>query len=269
MARVGIYGKHPGFGDFISAGMSDGVEQALTLWLDGSLSTVRQSLGDAWQVAFDMAPTLRFWIGGDVVPGGTPLRGVMAPSRDRVGRRHPLFLVASAGGAPCPAVDASQGFHDLAERHLRNVLMGNAASARDISDHWSGDPTLAPTDGTPMEAAWWAENTDAAPEALWSELAGTEARAASSLRSYWWSGALPARALACPGLPAADALHWLLTGAPPGVPPMMEPVAPEAAVTPPPSPVTAPSSRSSFVPDGVIDPQSASPFDALTDRTKG
>ena len=90
MAATGIYGKHPGFGDFISAGLPALAESHMVPWWTALLSDTRDWLGDAWEPVWDNAQPIRFWIGG-AVWGGPHLRGVARASRDKVGRRFPLL----------------------------------------------------------------------------------------------------------------------------------------------------------------------------------
>ena len=104
---VGVVGKHPAFGDFLTAGdLPAGAAAALLDWLADALGAWRQAAGPGWQAAFDAAPPVRFWIGPAVTPAGDALRGVMVPSCDAAGRRFPLALM-QGGAGPGGAVSAS------------------------------------------------------------------------------------------------------------------------------------------------------------------
>lgn len=122
--RAGLYGKHPARGDFLWSGVEGQVLRGLESWLDAALAEARAGLGEAWATAWDGGPILRFWLGEDVL--GTAACGVMAPSRDRVGRRFPLLLLRLAdmpGAAPAPPViDPRQTWYTAAESHLRALL---------------------------------------------------------------------------------------------------------------------------------------------------
>ena len=97
-ARLGLMGKHPGYGDFLRAGLTNETAEALENWLDKTLSELRDSLGNNWAVFWDHSQDLRFWTGRAVL--GCTVAGVLRPSRDRAGRRYPLILAAEAVTGP-------------------------------------------------------------------------------------------------------------------------------------------------------------------------
>ena len=211
---AGIHGKHPDFGDFISAGLPVAADQGLVPWLGGILATVKEGLGDDWERVWDSAPTLRFWIGGGLW-GGAHLQGAMIPSRDKVGRRYPLMAVVETD-APPPVTDPAQDFYDQVESALR----GPVESAQALRDAIStaigttnGDTDIGPPPAAP--ATFWAANPAAGAETLLAGLAATDALRAQGLRSYWWAsgdGSRASAALACGGLPDAGAVLWLMRG---------------------------------------------------------
>ncbi|MBL9054989.1 MAG: type VI secretion system-associated protein TagF, partial [Rhodobacteraceae bacterium] len=82
---LGVYGKHPAKGDFIDYGLPPAVLKRLEVWLDAALAEARTALGPAWEAVWPAAPRLHFWLGEGI--WGEPVAGVMAASRDRVGRR--------------------------------------------------------------------------------------------------------------------------------------------------------------------------------------
>ena len=208
---AGIHGKHPGFGDFIGVGLPATAAQGLLPWLDNVLANVKESLGDDWDAVWDAAPALRFWIGGGLW-GGPHLRGVMIPSRDRVGRRYPLMAVLETDGA-APVTDPAQDFYDRIESVLRGPV-DSAQALRDAVNAAIGDP--ADADAAPAQpATFWAANPAAGAETLLGGLAATDALRAQGLRSYWWvsgDGARASAAIACGGLPDPGGILWLLQG---------------------------------------------------------
>jgi len=104
--RVGIYGKHPAFGDFVTAGLPQASQDLLESWLNRVLPQLRDLWGEQWQAAFDAAPVMMFWIGPGLTAGDGALCGVMGPSRDKVARRFPLLEGVPGSGQRPPALDA-------------------------------------------------------------------------------------------------------------------------------------------------------------------
>ncbi|MDQ7774649.1 type VI secretion system-associated protein TagF [Paracoccus aminovorans] len=208
---AGLYGKHPGFGDFISAGLAEGWP-GFADWLQAGLGEWREAQGPDWQPRFDAAPVVRFWIGPALTGAGQALRGVMAPSRDRSGRRFPLVL-AQAGGAP-PVLEPGQDFHDAAEAALAGLL------AADSFDPRAAAAALAlPAPGPPVPdwPGFWAANPALSPERLLAQLAMADHAHATAGRSYWWFGAGdgPSGAACCQGWPGVAELGWLIARAAP------------------------------------------------------
>ncbi len=186
---VGIYGKHPAKGDFLDAGVPGPLLKLVEGWLDTALAEAREALGAEWEAVWSQAPLLRFWLGEGI--WGAPLAGVLMASRDRVGRRFPLVLMATGADAPPPpVVDPAQGWHDPAEAHLRRVMAladfpANAALLE-------GAP-VAPSPDQPGPADFWAVCPGQGVEALWSDVALTDHRRAAAGRSYWWVAGEPER----------------------------------------------------------------------------
>ncbi|WP_299840671.1 type VI secretion system-associated protein TagF [uncultured Paracoccus sp.] len=214
MAAPGIYGKHPGFGDFISAGLPELADRELVPWMTGILAETRDGLREDWEPAWDAALPLRFWIGG-AIWGGPHLQGVARPSRDRVGRRFPLIVVAETADAP-PVQQPDQNFYEVIE----TALAGEVPSAGALREQLAallGDTTGA-VDAAPA-ATFWAANPALDVADLLDQIEATDRLRAAAARSYWWTGATEGRAsavLACDGLPRAGELAWLLAGVPAG-----------------------------------------------------
>lgn len=214
--NAAIFGKHPGFGDFLSAGdLPGGGTQLLMDWITLTLGGWRETAGPDWQVIFDEAPALRFWVGAG--PGnGVALQGVALPSRDRTGRRFPL-IVAQGPAGPAPVADIDQSFYETAEAELLALRQQDRFDPREAAAHLSAvlpqQPDLHPANG----AAFWATNPTRTPQDLLAELAGADFSHAQAGRSYWWFAAriehgLPSGLLAGPGLPGPAEMGWLLSG---------------------------------------------------------
>lgn len=93
MPEVGLHGKLPARGDFVTRRLDAQFIGAWDGWLQQVLAASRESLGAGWLEAFLSAPVWRF-----LVPAGmyskTGWAGVLLPSVDRVGRYFPLTLAA-------------------------------------------------------------------------------------------------------------------------------------------------------------------------------
>ena len=225
-----VFGKHPGFGDFLTAGELPGNGIALIMdWITLALGGWREGAGPDWQAQFDASPALRFWIGAGP-GGGAALRGVAAPSRDRSGRRFPLILAQGPAG-PAPVADPDQSFYDAAEAELSALRAAERFDPREAAAGLAGTlpGAAAPAAGG---AAFWATNPGRAPGDLLAELAGADIAHAQAGRSYWWFAARPdagrpSGLLAGPGLPGAAEIGWLLAGGRPVAPPSVPGSAPQ------------------------------------------
>ena len=209
---AGLYGKHPGFGDFIAAGLPDGIVALLGDWMQRVLGDWRLAAGDGWQAAFDASPGLGFWIGG-ALTGELPLRGVWAPSHDRAGRRFPL-LVVQAGGA-APVHDPVQDFHAAAGRAMESLFEAQQFDPREAAARLRRELPAPPDQPQPGWPTFWATNPALGPQALLAQLAVADHAHAAAGRSYWWfaaGGDGPSGVLACQGWPGPSEMGWLIAG---------------------------------------------------------
>lgn len=228
--RIGVMGKHPGFGDFVRAGVSDHVADGLDAWASATLQTVRTDLGDGWEPFWDSAQTLRFWMGRALF--GRTLAGVVRPSRDKVGRRYPLFLLIEGAAISPPMIAPDPWLFDALEAHLNSVLPGPGASSLLIGT----DQLVAAFSPEDPEnsSILWAHRADGDLASLLADAAGVDHAQAAQGRSYWWAPPrhAPGNAvwLGMDGLPAAPSLGWLLAGGPAAAaaPIPMAPSGPEA-----------------------------------------
>lgn len=154
MTAAGLFGKLPAKGDFVGRGLSAGFQAEFEAWLARTVEAARLSLGDDFRAVWDAAPVWRFWIGPGA--GMAPCAGVMAASRDRVGRRYPLAILIEGGPAgrslPLPPVLPGAG-----GRWFETL---EAAVARAMDEDFAEDPaallaplrpperTFAPPEGT-------------------------------------------------------------------------------------------------------------------------
>ncbi|MCQ0969401.1 type VI secretion system-associated protein TagF (plasmid) [Paracoccus sp. TK19116] len=203
----GLWGKHPAHGDFLSARLPDACRDHVIPWLDSTLTETRDLLGADWEGRWDNAFPVRFWIGGSIIRSAS-LLGVLSASRDRVGRRYPLMLIAETDRS-APVLDSRQDLHDAAEALLTSALLDDATIADAL--------TLTNIDPLPAvePPTFWAANPDLGAGTFLDQLASTDYARATLSRSYWWTASSADRAAmvaACDGLPDAQTLAWLLTG---------------------------------------------------------
>ncbi len=182
---LGVYGKHPAKGDFIDYGLPPAVLKRLEVWLDAALAEARTTLGPAWEAVWPAAPRLHFWLGEGI--WGEPVAGVMAASRDRVGRRFPLVMLATGGDTPPPPVTlAGQDWHAALSAHLA-VCLG-WGTLEQTADLLAGAPRPEMAEGVtaPVAPEFWAVRPGASAAALWEDVALADHRSAAADRSYWW-----------------------------------------------------------------------------------
>ncbi|MEM6371305.1 MAG: type VI secretion system-associated protein TagF [Pseudomonadota bacterium] len=215
---VVLYGKHPGFGDFLSSGLERSAVQTLEAWVQAVMPATRDLLGEAWEAAWAAAPDLRFWIGPDVL--GVPLCGVWRASCDKVGRRYPLMLGLTGDVTPPPvhAAHDPAPYVTLADHldTMADTTAGQGAGQGGVQGLIAGcDP--APVQGTPYDAGQagmlWGMRGDDDLGRLFADAAEADAYCAQYARSHWWHEGTPGREagwLSVNGLPDADALRWLL-----------------------------------------------------------
>lgn len=220
VAAIGIYGKHPAFGDFIGHGLPAQAQTVLETWLQRELPRVKAALGAAWDETYDTAPDLRFWFGGRLTGHGT-LAGVLRPSRDRVGRRFPLVAAVSGGAVLPPVLAADQALYEHFSTVLDAALETQGALAADglakaLSEEAPAEDT-APEDS--LDGPLWAANPTADPAALLASVSTADHLRAAAGRGYLWSaGTAQGRAsafLSAQAFPDADALGWILVGVAP------------------------------------------------------
>lgn len=93
----GAYGKMPALGDFFRIDLPRSFIEPWDAMLQNALSSVRQTLGDAWTASYMSAPIWRF----SLAPGQAgphAVTGVVMASVDRVGRQFPLTLAVAHDG---------------------------------------------------------------------------------------------------------------------------------------------------------------------------
>lgn len=89
---VGLFGKLPSQGDFVSRRLSWEFTSAWDAWLQAGVARARSDLGTAWNATYLTAPLWRFQLAPGVL-GSSGWVGLWFASVDRVGRQFPLSLV--------------------------------------------------------------------------------------------------------------------------------------------------------------------------------
>jgi type VI secretion system protein ImpM len=212
-ATIGLIGKHPGYGDFLRFGLSAPLADAVSDWLDRTLSDQRDAMGNDWPPFWDAGQDLRFWVGRGVL--GRTLAGVLRPWHDRIGRRYPFLLLCEGAAVAPPVLDPAQGLWDALSAHLDRMAAGQGAMALldGLSILLDTEDSAAAMYGPTV----WAHHPDGDLGALLQAAAPVDAHRALLTRSYWWAPGKADRAavwLGCQGLPDAMSLGWLLAGVP-------------------------------------------------------
>lgn len=126
-ANVAAFGKLPGAGDFVQAGAVVGQEE-LRSWLEQGIFQASER-GEPWRAAFDRGAQKGFLF---PTSQGTVLAGVLAPSRDEVGRRFPFCVHAAL-----PAAEL------IGHSHVAPLLLGTFLQAAGTG---IGELTQAPVE---------------------------------------------------------------------------------------------------------------------------
>lgn len=91
--RIGFFGKVPSHGDFISEGMDREFVTRLDEWLRAGMHACADHYGARWSSIFSSSQPIRFIVESGSW-GDAAYAGVLMPSRDRVGRKYPLVVLA-------------------------------------------------------------------------------------------------------------------------------------------------------------------------------
>ncbi len=217
----GWYGKLPALGDFASRRLPPGFIATWDDWLQRSLATSRQALGERWLDRYLHCPVWRFVLGPGTC-GDTAWAGVLMPSTDRVGRYFPLTIAAAVPwqGDALARITAAQDWFDAVEQAALSALDVNFGA----DDLDAALPMVAPIAATAPhdEAAtqlgeqlgqWWMVGGSASVDGptpvgrgCGDLLNAAVQHAASRLfagRTLWWrtDSEQPGRLLATRGLP--------------------------------------------------------------------
>lgn len=125
-SSVGVFGKLPAHGDFLSRNLPTQFVNVWDSWLQGYVSSSQEQIGESWLDVYLTSPIWRFVFSAGVVDQNL-WQGILLPSVDRVGRYFPLSLVRPlpANVAPAAVITATSGWFDAVEGAALSALEGS------------------------------------------------------------------------------------------------------------------------------------------------
>jgi type VI secretion system protein ImpM len=231
--QIGLFGKLPAKGDFLTRNVPPEVLQFWEAWLEKVVGGAKHHLGGNWHNTYMAAPVWRFWIGDTVF--GHPIAGVLSPAVDRVGRQFPLTLILSGGGAQHPASPLAGDGNEQWYATLDQACLAA------LTDGFNGDVDSLlkqiPFPNGPVQAqaedrrqAFFAYGESGLGPML-QDVRDHDHQLSTQGRSYWWTAGnayVGPAIIALNGMPDAAGFAAMLTGF--GPPPQN--VAPEPAPVP-------------------------------------
>jgi type VI secretion system protein ImpM len=228
---TGFYGKLPAKGDFVTRRMPRGFVEAWDRWLQSSIETSRDQLGEAWLEAYLNGPLWRFALPAGQC-GDQAVAGVLMPSVDRVGRYFPLTvaapLVAEAIPTDIPSA-AADWFEAVEELALSALADDFDFDGFDKAVEDAGPPLGLAGDGEPGHGApppaaavgdladglRQALGADGDPWPVYPHLLHAVLGAVLGGYGLWWtagSDRVEGSLVVCRELPPADRFAALLDG---------------------------------------------------------
>lgn len=231
-AQVGLFGKLPMRGDFITRQMSNTLSRPFEDWLIPLVQDTRATLGADWSRIWHSAGAWNFWLGADVFQGnwhkdmhgrsgsaGASV-GVLQPSADKHGRDFPIVLLLADGQSrlvPPPVVTPPDAeWYAMCRQFLHSARAGQDIA--ELETALANLPAPRLPDGAEEMApllesrALWAEGSGD----VWNDIARADHQLAGGSRSYWWQDG--GSVLSLVGLPDADTFAFMLSQGQPHVP---------------------------------------------------
>jgi len=219
---AGLYGKLPAKRDFVAANAPRRFLEMWEPWLQASVATSRQALGEGWLAAYNSAPIWRFWLGAGLC--GEAVLGAFMASIDGVGRSFPLTVFVGEGSeslAP-PELEPNQAWREAAE----TVLLDALSPGMDYETIAAQAAAIAPpmTQPHPTEASGIGNLADGSVlvrdfgDDLTTALKAARRfghRQFFASQSFWWTIGgenFPPTALVAVGLPPPLRFAQMLTG---------------------------------------------------------
>jgi type VI secretion system protein ImpM len=220
---AGFFGKLPAKRDFVAFGVSRPFLELWEPWLQASLATSRQLLGEAWAEAYNRAPIWRFWLGAQFAREATI--GALMASVDGVGRPFPLAIVSGEGEGllPPPEIEANDGWCAAAEHALLGALAPETtfesfAESVAALPQPAAQPHVEEISGVEQlaEGVVLVRGLDAQAGLAFRAARRFGHRSAFAGQSFWWTvggEGFEALALAVVGMPPPTLFADMLTGA--------------------------------------------------------
>ncbi|MCO6381461.1 type VI secretion system-associated protein TagF [Oceanicola sp. 502str15] len=213
---LGLFGKLPAKGDFMTRAMPPEVLSFWEDWLEKAMSGAKHHLAGEWAQVYEASPVWRFWIGPGVF--GHAIAGALTASVDKVGRQFPLTLVLSGMGHAHPVPPLSDPMEDWYGTLERALLAAKTA-------HFDGDvdgflaslpePNAAPCAlGEDRRNAFFAYGEHGLGQML-ADVRDHDHQLAAFERSYWWTGGndyVGPGMIALDGMPDAAGFMAMLRG---------------------------------------------------------
>ncbi len=132
--QIGLYGKLPAYGDFVTRNLPTSFVNIWDEWLQHFISGSQEQMGEDWLDIYLTSPIWRFVFSPGVIDQNM-WAGLMMPSVDRVGRYFPVSLVQSFPSNISPVkfmLDQKEWFDGL-EQHCLTALDGSVDADELIS----------------------------------------------------------------------------------------------------------------------------------------
>lgn len=204
-SSVGLFGKLPAAGDFVTRTLPGAFVAAWDDWLQRSLVASRAALGGNWTEIYLQSPIWRFALQPQVV-NALAWAGVLMPSVDRSGRYFPLTLAAPIPSAASTLLTVTAAEHWFAElERIALWALEPEATLEAIEAHLMQQPLIAVPASAVAQgdwdvalqlAQWWSQSgrplalrmpaTHALPAV--AEFAAAQLMEAQGRgRSLWWT----------------------------------------------------------------------------------
>ncbi|CTQ53890.1 type VI secretion-associated protein, family [Roseibium album] len=194
---IGYFGKLPAKADFLTNDCPVGFLRMWEPFLIKGIAQSRIDLKDAWEEAYMTMPIWRFRL--QPCDTGSPLKGIVTgalmPSVDRVGRKFPLTVMATAS----PKNKLSHQTEEWFEK-LEAVLLSALEEKSDLHSFRQSVAELENSDGEMDPTSLGASKT---------LKADSENKGASNCE-FWCRAGREDYSFACSGIPAASEFRWLI-----------------------------------------------------------
>lgn len=123
---IGLYGKLPAYGDFITRDLSPVFIDIWDEWLQHFISASKEQIGSDWLDIYLTSPIWKFALSPGVIDNKL-WAGIMMPSVDKVGRYFPISLIQSFSTAhnPIDFMASQQAWYDNIETQCLIALEGS------------------------------------------------------------------------------------------------------------------------------------------------